>query len=62
MLSDDDIEVYPEMYQLLYADDTKIMAESECELQVALNAGYHYCTLWTLAINTQKKKIDDDFF
>ena len=32
-----------------------IMAESECELQAALNAAHHYCTLLKLAINTKKK-------
>ena len=57
MLSDDDIEVYLKLYLLLYADDTKLMAEPECELQAALNAAHHYCTLWKLEINTQKIKV-----
>ena len=57
MLSDDDIEVYLKLYLLLYADDTIIMAESECELQAALNAAHHYCTLWKLVINTQRTKL-----
>ena len=30
------------MYLLLYADDTIIMAESECELRTALDAAHHY--------------------
>ena len=55
MLGDDDIEVYLKLYPLSYADDTIIMAESE--LQAALNAAHHYCTLWKLAINTQKTKV-----
>ena len=54
-ISDDDIEVYLKLYLFLYADDTIIMAESECELQAALNASRH-CTVWKLAINTQKQK------
>ena len=59
MLSDDDIEVglYLKLYLLIYADDTIIMAESECEMQAALNAAHHYCTLWKLAINTQKTTV-----
>ena len=57
MLNDDDIEVYPKLNLLLYVEDTTIMTESECELQAALNAAHHYCTLWKLAINTQKSKV-----
>ena len=37
MLSDDDIGVYLNLYLLLYADDTVIMAE----FQAALNAAHH---------------------
>ena len=33
------------------------MAESEYELQAALNAAHHYCTLWKLAINIQETKV-----
>ena len=40
LLSDDDIEVYFKLYILLYADDTVIFAESNTELQAALNAMY----------------------
>ena len=43
-ISDDHIEVYLKLYLFLYADDTIIMAE--CELQAALNASHHYCTVW----------------
>ena len=32
------------------------MAKSECELQAALNAAHHYCTLWKLAIKAEKTK------
>ena len=47
MLIDDDIEVYLKLYLLLYADDNMIIAP-ECELQAALNAAHHYCTLLKL--------------
>ena len=57
ILSDGDIEVYLKLYLLLYEDVTIIMAESECELQAALNPAHHYCTLSKLAINIQKTKV-----
>ena len=41
----------------LYADDTKLMAESAAELQDCLNAVSHYCKLWSLKINTTKTKV-----
>ena len=41
MLSDDEIKVYPKLHILLYADDTIIMAESECELQASLKAALY---------------------
>ena len=37
-LSNDDVEVFLKLFTLLYADDTIIFAESEIELQRALNA------------------------
>ena len=46
LLSNDDIEVYFKLYILLYADDTVIFAESEAELQAALNAMFLYCKSW----------------
>ena len=42
-LSDDDIELYVKLFVLLYADDTIVLAESELELQAALNAVSVYC-------------------
>ena len=40
LLSNNDIEVYFKLYILLFADDTVIFAESEGELQLALNATF----------------------
>ena len=53
------LKYYLKLYLLLYADDTIIMAESECELQAALNAAHPYWrpTLWKLTINIQKTKV-----
>ena len=56
-LSDEDLEVFLRLYALLYADDTIVMAESEAELQLALNAVKDYCDLWKLKVNTTKTKI-----
>ena len=55
--STDDINVYLRLYVLLYADDTIILAESESELQSALNGLYLYCSTWSLSVNTAKTKI-----
>ena len=57
LLSDDDIEVYLRLYILLYADDTVIFAESDQELQAALNAMFLYCKSWDLEVNPSKTKI-----
>ena len=56
-LSNNDIELFLELYVLLYADDTLIMAESEEQLQAALNALEEYCTLWQLEVNLDKTKV-----
>ena len=40
---DFDIDQYFKLFSLLYADDTIVMAESESELQFALDAVYAYC-------------------
>ena len=42
-LSDGEIIVFIQMYVLLYADDTIILAESPNELQKALDALFDYC-------------------
>ena len=45
------------MYILLYADDTIILAESEEELQKALDSAGLYCDRWHLTVNLSKTKI-----
>ena len=56
-LSDGEIIVFIQMYVLLYADDTIILAESPNELQKALDALFDYCKLWDLKVNTEKTNI-----
>ena len=57
LLSSDEIVVFIQMYVLLYADDTIILAESPKELQKALDALYDYCKVWDLKVNTTKTNI-----
>ena len=57
LLSNNDLEVYFKLYILLYADDTVLFAESEAELQSALNAMFLYCKSWDLEVNPAKTKI-----
>ena len=45
------------MYTLLYADDTLVFAESEKDMQLALDAVYVYCRKWNVSINQSKTKI-----
>jgi len=45
------------LYLLLYADDTVILAESEKELQKAIDSLKEYCTCNKLHINSSKSKI-----
>ena len=57
LFGNDEIEVSFELYLLLYADGTVILAESKDELQAALNAMYLYCKSWDLEVNPSKTKI-----
>ena len=57
LLSNDEIEVYFKLYILLYADDAVVFAESENELQAALNAMFLYCKSWDLEVYPSKTKI-----
>ena len=50
-------DIYSNIFLLMYADDTIIMAESPSELQAALNAHYQYCQTWELEVNTTKTKV-----
>ncbi|CAL4094820.1 unnamed protein product, partial [Meganyctiphanes norvegica] len=52
-----ELESYIELYVLLFADDTVILAESANELQLALDALQDYCRIWKLKINVDKSKI-----
>ena len=61
LLSNDETEVYFKLYILLYADDTVVFAESENELQVALNAMFLYCKSWDLEVHPSKTKITVSF-
>ena len=45
------------MFVLLYADDTIVLAEKACELQKALNAVHDYCCIYKLTVNIKKTKI-----
>ena len=56
-LYDNGIDVFLKLFSLLYADDTIVLAESEKDLQVALNAVSDYCKMWLLTVNTNKTKI-----
>ena len=53
----DDVEVYFKLYLLLYADDTVILAESQDQLQAALNSMYLFCQTWKLEVNSAKTKV-----
>ena len=44
------------MYVLLYADDTLVLAESPLELQNAMDEVFLYCQQWGLKISTKKIK------
>ena len=53
----ENICVYLKLFTLLYADDTIVLAESENDLQEALNVVHKYCKDWSLNVNIQKTKI-----
>ena len=57
LMFDNNIDVFLKLFSLLYADDTLILASSEDELQLALNALNEYCKSWSLCVNVNKTKI-----
>ena len=57
ILGTEDIEFFINMYVLLYADDTLVMAESPTELQLALDEVGVYCNNWGLSINQTKTEV-----
>ena len=48
---------YIKLFTLLYADDTILLANSENDLQIALDKLYIYCEKWKLTVNTSKTKV-----
>jgi hypothetical protein len=56
-LDSDDVETFLRLYVLLYADDTILLAETEKELQAALDGMLVYCNTWGLQVNIQKTKV-----
>ena len=52
-----EMDTFINLYVLLYADDTIILAESAEQLQKALRELNEYCRKWSLKINTSKTKI-----
>jgi hypothetical protein len=53
----EDVHVMLNLYLLLYADDTIILAEDANNLQCALNGLHNYCNDWKLSVNTKKTKV-----
>ena len=51
------ISTYVEIFLLLYADDTVLIAETKENLQRNLDIFYNYCEFWQLSVNTNKTKI-----
>ena len=45
------------IFLLMYADDTVLLAETPQDLQTLLNSLYTYCDEWKLTVNTAKTKI-----
>ncbi|CAL4074707.1 unnamed protein product, partial [Meganyctiphanes norvegica] len=52
-----ELHIYLQIFCLLYADDTLVLAESAIELQNALDSLYTYCNKWALNINVDKTKV-----
>ena len=52
-----ELQVYLQIFCLLYADDTLILAENNLELQKSLDSLKTYCDKWALNVNINKTKI-----
>jgi hypothetical protein len=52
-----EITVYVNLFVLLYADDTILLAETAADLQQQLNSFSEYCCKWRLKVNASKTKI-----
>ena len=53
----EEYDMFAKLCVLLYADDTVILAESEPDLQCALDGLAEYCKLWDLTVNLDKTKV-----
>ena len=53
----EELNFYFKIFCLLYADDTLILAESDIQLQKALDGLHNYCNKWALKVNTDKTKV-----
>jgi len=49
--------MFVELFILMYADDTVLLAESTDDLQKNLNIFNIYCEAWKLSINCSKSKV-----
>ena len=56
-LNDELLDNFLKLLVLMYADDTIILADSEENLQLALDDLNNYCKTWQLEINCLKTKI-----
>ena len=57
LLQDEDTVLYLNLFVLLYADDTILLAETPDQLQLALNGLYEFCVEKKLQVNSSKTKI-----
>lgn len=53
----DQMYVFMEVFILLYADDTVILADNAQSFQNCLDSFHRYCKTWKLTINTDKSKV-----
>ena len=51
------MDIYINLFTLLYADDTVLLSQSKDDLQRALTALYDYCQKWQLTVNTDKTRV-----
>lgn len=57
ILNEPSVGIYLQLYVLLYADDTILLAESPKDLQNSLDTLYEYCKKWKLTVNMDKTNI-----
>ena len=54
---ENDLNMYLNLFVLLYADDTVLMSETPEDLQKQLNIFHDYCSYWHLKVNVEKTKV-----